>query len=1020
MTRRARDLLHGVAAVAVLTAVILGVPVALTVGIGWPLPRGLPSWDELSRALTNGDVADTTWLKAIACVVWVAWANFALAVAVETIASAQGRTAPPVAVIAGPARVAAGRLVAGVALVVASLAPRIPAQALPPLPAATAVVDSPAPAAPAQPGPLPLDDPAAWHAGQTHAGQPPPKSWTVARHQTLWGIAERALGDGERWVELWNLNRGEPQPGGRALTDPALLEAGWTLLLPADADVPAASPTGHEVAVGDTLWSIAEDTLGDGERWGELWELNRGRPQDNGRALSDPDLLTPGWSLLLPGTAESAVTAVAPPAVTNPPAATTAPSTPTPGPSPAANGSTTSKPPPDTSPPSVPTPPHGGDAGASGTGQEAGEVDQGWTSAALALAGVAGAVVLATGLTVRVGFLRRRLATRGARTGDAVPVDRRGTADAVVAAADVPLVRWAGQHLAQLVLRLDRRTLTGAPVAVELSDTAGVELLWDTPQPDAPLPWRAADGGWAWRLAYDPDGPVPADELPAALPALVTVGHREGRQVMIDLEAYGALTVSGADNQVEAFLRSVAVELAAGQDLADAYVHTVGLDAGIGCLDRLNTTTVEDAVRRIDGARRSVTDALAAAHLEGTFAARSGATVPIEATVVIAHLPSREDTARLLRAAPARSGVAVVAAGEETSAPAHLALLGDGTARLEPLGIVITPVGLPADAANELDELLDMLDIPGCDAEDQLVDESPVLVAPTASDLVTGGERPHEGNGHGRVVHLDDHRAPDSNEAVPVQPLPGTEAVEPVMLVRVLGTPAVPDRPALARRELILTVLLACRDVPVPASAAQDALWGGKPVEPKTVWNVIGATRKALGDLPDGTPVMPGADRARGTLHLADGVTTDLAVLRALVDLAQHAPSSEAVRLLREGLTLVNGPPFDAAGYDWAHRDQDAAEASTLIELAAERLVDFALDTDRVDVARDAIRRGLRGLPGNEVLYRCRLRVEHHGGNLPGVNAAYDELVTYLADLEAEPSARTTALYRELVRPVRR
>ena len=125
MTRRARDLLHGVAAVAVLTAVILGVPVALAVGIGWPLPRGLPSWDELSRALTNGDVADTTWLKAIACVVWIAWADFALAVAVEIIASAHGRTAPPVAVIAGPARVAAGRLVAGVALVVASLAPRI-------------------------------------------------------------------------------------------------------------------------------------------------------------------------------------------------------------------------------------------------------------------------------------------------------------------------------------------------------------------------------------------------------------------------------------------------------------------------------------------------------------------------------------------------------------------------------------------------------------------------------------------------------------------------------------------------------------------------------------------------------------------------------------------------------------------------------------------------------------------------------------------------------------------------------
>ena len=64
--------------------------------------------------------------------------------------------------------------------------------------------------------------------------------------------------------------------------------------------------------------------------------------------------------------------------------------------------------------------------------------------------------------------------------------------------------------------------------------------------------------------------------------------------------------------------------------------------------------------------------------------------------------------------------------------------------------------------------------------------------------------------------------------------------------------------------------------------------------------------------------------------------------------------------------------------------------------------------------------RGLRGLPGNEELYRCRMRVEHHGGNVPGVSAAYEELVTYLADLETEPSTSTTALYQDLVRPVRR
>jgi hypothetical protein len=47
------------------------------------------------------------------------------------------------------------------------------------------------------------------------------------------------------------------------------------------------------------------------------------------------------------------------------------------------------------------------------------------------------------------------------------------------------------------------------------------------------------------------------------------------------------------------------------------------------------------------------------------------------------------------------------------------------------------------------------------------------------------------------------------------------------------------------------------------------------------------------------------------------------------------------------------------------------------------------------------------------------MHVEHRGGNLPGVSAAYEELVTSLADLETEPSP-STALYQDLVRPIRR
>ena len=74
-----------------------------------------------------------------------------------------------------------------------------------------------------------------------------------------------------------------------------------------------------------------------------------------------------------------------------------------------------------------------------------------------------------------------------------------------------------------------------APLAVELSDLAGVEVLWDAPMPEAPAPWEATSGGWSWRLLYDPLAEVPADDLPLAVPGLVTLGRRSDASVLVDL-----------------------------------------------------------------------------------------------------------------------------------------------------------------------------------------------------------------------------------------------------------------------------------------------------------------------------------------------------------------------------------------------------------------------------------------------------------------------------------------------------
>ncbi|WP_170127489.1 LysM peptidoglycan-binding domain-containing protein [Kineococcus rhizosphaerae] len=57
------------------------------------------------------------------------------------------------------------------------------------------------------------------------------------------------------------------------------------------------------VAPGDTLWDLAHEHLGDGTRYGELLQLNEGRPQSDGGHLEAHGYLTPGWVLTLPADA---------------------------------------------------------------------------------------------------------------------------------------------------------------------------------------------------------------------------------------------------------------------------------------------------------------------------------------------------------------------------------------------------------------------------------------------------------------------------------------------------------------------------------------------------------------------------------------------------------------------------------------------------------------------------------------------------------------------------------------------
>ena len=231
---RAAKMAKGLGALALLVALVGGVPWALWHYVGWPLPHGVPSLSQLETGLTTRGIPDMVLLKALACLVWVTWALLVASLAAELPAALRGRSARHVV---GPLQPLVSHLVMAVIVGALALAPRgavlnvrplgagIGAVAHRPPVAAVALVRETRPnVAPARATGNP--------AVVTSHSQAPPRTYVVERHDTLWGIAGRELGDPLRWQEIYELNHGRAEPGGATLDDPHWIYPGWTLLLP--------------------------------------------------------------------------------------------------------------------------------------------------------------------------------------------------------------------------------------------------------------------------------------------------------------------------------------------------------------------------------------------------------------------------------------------------------------------------------------------------------------------------------------------------------------------------------------------------------------------------------------------------------------------------------------------------------------------------------------------------------------------------------------------------------------------
>jgi DNA-binding SARP family transcriptional activator len=540
---------RGMRAAAALVVLVVGVPVALALSVGWPLPGSLPELSEVQDIL-SGPLEGSLVVNALAIVAWIAWAHFALCVVAELIAALRtrrsGQDRQPLRVPLGGFSQELARRLVGAALVTATIAASVTAfsgtMLTPARPAAASqeLVSArpPAPAARASITTTPSTVPA------TAPSSEPPPEYVVqpprgGYYDSLWDIAERFLGDGQRWREIYELNRDREQPDGRALTRPELIRPGWCLRLPPDATGLPATQSGEDTPV-------------------------TGRVPD---APTDPPPVTGA----APSPSPSSAAAV--PAL---------PARPT---HPAAPSSTPSKdrPPPVVSPTSEPAP---ADQALPRPVRDD-EQDDGRIGSVQTVGGLLAATALAGLATLRHRQRRRRAVGQAVPRPDTDLLQAEGQLRVLAEPNDMTRVDEALRALTLAVAEYE----TLPDVRLAFVREGHVDLLPSDARTDAPQPFVALDEGLVWRApaaAQPLLSPEQASRALPLLPLLLTVGHGSEGPVMLDVEAVGCLAVHGPDNEVTEVLSHLVAEAALAPWADGVEVLLVGFDVELaGSLQQL-------------------------------------------------------------------------------------------------------------------------------------------------------------------------------------------------------------------------------------------------------------------------------------------------------------------------------------------------------------------------------------------------------------------------------------------------
>ncbi|MCQ4080720.1 hypothetical protein NGB36_08915 [Streptomyces sp. RB6PN25] len=955
--RTTGDFLRAAAAFLALVVLVVGVPGALVYFIGWPLPHSVPSLDTLKDPITS-----TTFVDVLAVVVWLAWAQFTACVLVEAKAAVSGVGVPSRIPGAGPSQLLARQLVAALLLVgatAASLTPGLsslggglehqgPARpgsvaAAQQLPGQQQHMRQRAPASPAADvqqhhtdhnvtgtTDIAADSAQAGQSTKFYRIQPP----EGRHHDSLWEIAQRHLGDGRRYKEIFELNKDRVQPDGSRLSQASLIRPGWILEMPGDArggdlveasaPVPVPAPTPaptpapapqHDVQHGTQQTPDAQE------------QQQAGTPQ-----AGTPQTQTPQTQTSQGETSQGQTHEAQEQATQGAPAATTA------------------------------APDSGG--AASHSVQDAGLPDA-----------LVAAPLLAAGLLAALGRRRRTALLQAAAAGLRMPSVRAprpgaeaDTQDALLVGADPRAVAFLDRALRSLSARLAAlgRRLPTVYAAWLAEDALHLQLAW--PDGEPPAPWRIGQDQTFWRLDRTAL-PVDAELSPVApYPGLATLGTLDGSRLLLNLEAVpGLVTLSGGPADRETVLASLAAELATNGWSDRMTVTLVGFGEPLGALAPTRVRILPDLGELLEAMEDETTQRRGALGTAGHNSVLTGRAGQAQHTQWAPHLvllaadPTPEQAERLaaLAADSGLLGIGYLIATSRPELPGaawQLEATPDGRLLAPLLGLDLEAQRLPQTQYEAVLRLF--ADAGGPDGAPE-----PGSTAPPF------------------LVDLSDQGRP----AVYARLMGPFE----VMGVDALDA----DRSVLAHEALAL--LLLHRDGVHPRVLA-SALWprGATDDVRDAVIERVGSW---LGTDPDGTPRLRTGEDGRLSLSTSVVSDWDvLQTLRHDAEDGRGRRDAAARRrLLGDALALARGPLLadrPAGRYGWLAHEIVEAQLPLLVSEVAIALCDEHRATGNAEAAVNAIQAAMRVTPGDERLWVALLRAVHATGDEARLRSTAAEL----------------------------